>query len=87
VTALLDELGRRRMTNIVVEGGSEVLGSFLDADEIDEVHVFIAAGLAGGAEAKSPIGGRGIARLSDALLFGGWEIERIGNDVLWHGWR
>ena len=87
VTALLDELGRRRMTNIVVEGGSEVLGSFLDADKIDEVHVFIAAGLAGGAEAKSPIGGRGIARLSDALLFGGWEIERIGNDVLWHGWR
>jgi diaminohydroxyphosphoribosylaminopyrimidine deaminase/5-amino-6-(5-phosphoribosylamino)uracil reductase len=30
VKALLDELGRRRFTNILVEGGAEVLGSFLD---------------------------------------------------------
>src|SRR5262249_34016937 len=31
VAPLLDELGRRRMTNVLVEGGSEVLGGFLDA--------------------------------------------------------
>ncbi len=39
---LLAELGRRRMTNVLVEGGGEVLGSLLDLDQIDEVHVFIA---------------------------------------------
>ena len=32
VAVLLQELGRRRMTNILVEGGSGVLGSFFDAD-------------------------------------------------------
>jgi diaminohydroxyphosphoribosylaminopyrimidine deaminase / 5-amino-6-(5-phosphoribosylamino)uracil reductase len=38
---LLDELGRRRMTNLLVEGGAQVLGSLFDAELIDEVHVFV----------------------------------------------
>ena len=40
--AAVDELGRRRLTNVLVEGGSRLLGSLLDSREIDEVHVFIA---------------------------------------------
>ena len=51
---LLDELGRRRFTNVLVEGGGEVLGGFLDAGEIDEVHVFVAPRLAGGAVGARP---------------------------------
>ena len=51
--ALLGELGRRRMTNVLVEGGGRVLGSLLDARQIDEVHVFIAPKLVGGAAAPS----------------------------------
>src|SRR5262245_10198112 len=50
---LLDHLGKLRHTNLLVEGGSEVLGSFLDAGAIDEVHVFIAAMLVGGRDAKT----------------------------------
>ena len=46
--ALLAELGRRQMTNVLVEGGGRVLGSLLDARQIDEVHVFIAPKLVGG---------------------------------------
>src|SRR5262249_25729599 len=39
VVALLQELGRqRRFTNLLVEGGAAVLGTFLDAGLIDEVH-------------------------------------------------
>ena len=40
--ALLAELGRRRWTNVLVEGGGHLLGSLLDARAIDEVHVFMA---------------------------------------------
>ncbi|HEY3967178.1 MAG TPA: bifunctional diaminohydroxyphosphoribosylaminopyrimidine deaminase/5-amino-6-(5-phosphoribosylamino)uracil reductase RibD, partial [Planctomycetaceae bacterium] len=47
VAALLAELGRRRMTNVLVEGGGEILGAFFDAQFIDEVHVFIAPKLLG----------------------------------------
>jgi diaminohydroxyphosphoribosylaminopyrimidine deaminase/5-amino-6-(5-phosphoribosylamino)uracil reductase len=87
VCALLQELGRQRLTNILVEGGSELLGSFRDAGMIDEVHVFAAPLLAGGAAAKSPVGGAGIERIGDALRLAEWQVERIDNDLYIHGWR
>ena len=37
LTELLAELGRRRMTNVLVEGGSQLLGSLWDAPAIDEI--------------------------------------------------
>jgi diaminohydroxyphosphoribosylaminopyrimidine deaminase/5-amino-6-(5-phosphoribosylamino)uracil reductase len=87
VLLLLDELGLRCLTNVLVEGGSAVLGSFLDAGAIDEVHVFVAPRLAGGAEGLAPIGGRGVERIADALSLTGWEIEQIEGDLYIHGWR
>jgi diaminohydroxyphosphoribosylaminopyrimidine deaminase/5-amino-6-(5-phosphoribosylamino)uracil reductase len=87
VGALLEELGRRRMTNVLVEGGAALLGSFLDAGAIDEVHVFIAPRLIGGVEAKGPIGGLGVATLAEALTFSEWASERVGENLLLHGWR
>jgi diaminohydroxyphosphoribosylaminopyrimidine deaminase/5-amino-6-(5-phosphoribosylamino)uracil reductase len=87
VSALLNELGRRRMTNILVEGGAAVLGSFLDAAAIDEVHVFIAPRLAGGAEAKTPIGGRGVDRIAETLHLAECHVEQVDGDVFLHGWQ
>ncbi|HMF20040.1 MAG TPA: bifunctional diaminohydroxyphosphoribosylaminopyrimidine deaminase/5-amino-6-(5-phosphoribosylamino)uracil reductase RibD [Gemmataceae bacterium] len=87
VNALLSELGRRRWTNILVEGGSEVLGSFFDAGAIDEVHVFLSPRLVGGAEAKTPIAGRGVAHIADALSLSQWDVDQIDGDLLLHGWR
>jgi diaminohydroxyphosphoribosylaminopyrimidine deaminase/5-amino-6-(5-phosphoribosylamino)uracil reductase len=87
VLALLDELGRRRMTNVLVEGGAGVLGGLLDADAVDEYHVFVAPKLAGGAAALSPVGGSGAARMADALTLARWEVKMIEGDVLLHGWR
>jgi diaminohydroxyphosphoribosylaminopyrimidine deaminase/5-amino-6-(5-phosphoribosylamino)uracil reductase len=83
--ALLDELGRRRMTNMLVEGGSKLLGVFFDAGAVDEVHVFIAPKLAGGADAPSPIAGAGIAQMADALQLADITIEELGGDVYVHG--
>jgi diaminohydroxyphosphoribosylaminopyrimidine deaminase/5-amino-6-(5-phosphoribosylamino)uracil reductase len=82
---LLEELGRRRMTNVLVEGGGRVLGSLLDARQIDEVHVFIAPKLIGGSEARIPFAGEGIAQMSEALCIDVPETEQIGDDVYVHG--
>src|SRR5262249_23758957 len=87
VPALLDELGRRRLTNLLVEGGSEVLGSFLEAGAIEEVHVFVAPRLAGGAAAKTPVGGIGVARIAESLTLAGWHVENLDGDVVLHGWK
>src|SRR5205823_6088338 len=82
---LLDELGRRRMTNVLVEGGATVLGGFLDAKLIDEVHIFIAPLLIGGAEAKSPVTGRGVDRLRDGTRLCEAQVRQTGSDVYVRG--
>jgi diaminohydroxyphosphoribosylaminopyrimidine deaminase/5-amino-6-(5-phosphoribosylamino)uracil reductase len=84
---LLAELGRRRLTNLLVEGGGAVLGVFRDAGLIDEVHCFVAPRLAGGATAPSPMAGRGVERIAEALPLSGWEVRTLEGDVYLHGWR
>lgn len=82
---LLAELGRRRMTNVLVEGGGQVLGSFFDAGLVDEVHVFIAPKLVGGSQAPGPLGGQGIARIAQSLDLSALQVESLGADVYLHG--
>jgi diaminohydroxyphosphoribosylaminopyrimidine deaminase/5-amino-6-(5-phosphoribosylamino)uracil reductase len=81
VAALVAELGRRRMTNVLIEGGAAVAGSFIDAGLVDEVHAFIAPVLIGGTGALSPVGGAGAKRIADALRCSDVAVERLGDDV------
>ncbi len=83
--ALLDELGRRRMTNVLIEGGAGVLGAAFDGGLIDEAHAFIAPKLAGGATAPSPIGGQGIEAMTAALRLDPFEVVRTGGDLYCRG--
>lgn len=78
---LLDELGRRNLTNVLLEGGSQLLGSAFDARLIDEVHVFIAPKLLGGRQALTPIGGLGLEFLSEAHGLEEVTVEQLGGDV------
>jgi len=85
IVSLLDELGRRRMTNVLVEGGSHLLGTLFDMRAIDEVHVFIAPKLSGGTSAPGPIGGEGIERMAKSLQLADITIEELDGDVYVHG--
>jgi diaminohydroxyphosphoribosylaminopyrimidine deaminase/5-amino-6-(5-phosphoribosylamino)uracil reductase len=85
LTQLLEELGRRRMTNVVVEGGGRLLGRLFDAQLIDEVHVFIASKLVGGADAPSPVAGFGIERMSQAVRLVDPQFEHLDGDLYLHG--
>lgn len=82
---LLDELGRRRMTNVLIEGGGSLLGGLFDVGAVDEVHAFIATKLAGGADATTPIGGQGVELMSDAVSLDEPTIEHVGGDIYVHG--
>jgi len=83
--ALFDELGRRRMTNVLVEGGGRLLGSLFDARLIDEVHVFIAPKLAGGGAAPGPIAGLGVATISAAPALRDVAVREVAGDVYLQG--
>jgi diaminohydroxyphosphoribosylaminopyrimidine deaminase/5-amino-6-(5-phosphoribosylamino)uracil reductase len=85
VADLLDELGRRRFTNVLVEGGGEVLGNILDAGEVDEVHVFIAPRLAGGALARTPMAGVGVETIAQAPRLTEWSFRDVEGDLYVHG--
>lgn len=81
VTELLTQLGRRQMTNVLVEGGGGLLGSFLTADQIDEVQLYLAPKLVGGAAAPGPVAGAGLSRLVDSPQFDLVSVTRLDDDV------
>ncbi len=87
VDAVLAELGRRRMTHVLVEGGAAIHGAFLDARAADEFHVFVAPKLSGGAAGLTPVGGNGVARMSESLPLAGFTATPSGEDVYLHGYR
>ena len=80
---LLDELGRRRWTNLLVEGGAVIFGSLFDCNFVDEIHVFYATGKLFGS-GKNAVMGRGL----DAVVGGGrWRadaIEIVEGDIYVH---
>ncbi|QGJ69681.1 Diaminohydroxyphosphoribosylaminopyrimidine deaminase [Planctomycetales bacterium 10988] len=78
---LLDELGRRRMTNILVEGGGQILGMLHDLQEIDEVHLFLAPKILGGAQAPGPFAGIGLEWMKDAEMLDEIQVRMIEEDV------
>ncbi len=82
LSALLDELGRREMTNVMVEGGGEVLGAFFDQDLADEALVFVAPKLIGGRRALDPLAGRGAASIADAVTLHNPTRRRVGDDLM-----
>jgi diaminohydroxyphosphoribosylaminopyrimidine deaminase/5-amino-6-(5-phosphoribosylamino)uracil reductase len=81
VGALLKELGRRQFTNILVEGGARVLGSFFDARQIDEFHVFIAPKILGGDRSPGAVGGVGLEWVGLATNLRTVAVERLSGDV------
>lgn len=84
LTDLLDELGRRRMTNILVEGGAKVLGSFIDQQLADALHIYIGPKLFGGRDAPSPIAGEGVTKVIESPAIQIKKIEQFENDVMIH---
>ncbi|MGQ0635540.1 MAG: bifunctional diaminohydroxyphosphoribosylaminopyrimidine deaminase/5-amino-6-(5-phosphoribosylamino)uracil reductase RibD [Planctomycetaceae bacterium] len=85
LAALLREFGRRRFTNVLVEGGSATLGAFFDARLIDEVHAFVAPKLIGGRDAKTAIAGTGDELIPRGASLTSTSVEVLGGDVYIHG--
>ncbi len=83
LAAALRELARRGVTNLLVEGGAQVLAGFLDARLVDEALVFVAPLLIGGTKAPSAWNGLGVAKLAEARAPRLVSVTRLGNDHLY----
>lgn len=82
---LLETLCDRGVTNLLLEGGGELLGSLFDSKLIDEIHTFIAPKLIGGENAISPIGGLGMADMAMAYRLFDLDVTLCGKDVYIRG--
>ena len=83
---VLQFLGKRQITTVMVEGGSKLLGYFFDNDLVDKVLAFIAPLIIGGAEAKTAVGGEGVDKISQALRLHNVKLEKIGEEMLISGY-
>ncbi len=81
----LADMGRRRWTNVLLEGGAQLLGAFRDAGAIDEVWAFIAGKIIGGQAAYAPVAGIGVEKVTDAPTLSEVVVESCGEDVLIRG--
>lgn len=79
---LLQELGNRQWTNLLVEGGRAVLGSFLKQRLADELKVFVAPCIVGGRESLGPVDWEDIDLIDHAHRLTAPTVESIGPDVL-----
>jgi 2,5-diamino-6-(ribosylamino)-4(3H)-pyrimidinone 5'-phosphate reductase len=79
---LLPVLEENGIRTLLVEGGSEVIWSFLKSRLADEVYIFIGSVIIGGTSAPTPAGGDGAASLEDAVALKLKKAEVVGDGVL-----
>ncbi len=83
---LMKALGERGIDSVLLEGGSELNFSALEAGIIDKVNVFLAPKLIGGREAKTPIGGRGRQFMKNAAVLENMKTRTFGEDIMIEGY-
>jgi len=84
VSDALSQLGNLDppITAMLLEGGPHLAGAFFDAGEIDEVRLFVAPIVLGGASARDPVEGMGATTIADAMRAISLTAERVADDIL-----
>ncbi len=82
LTELMYVLHDMKIDSILLEGGGTLNESMLQADLVNEIKVFIAPKVIGGALAKSPVEGLGIDDIKDAVVFKLINVEKFDDDIL-----
>lgn len=84
LTALLIELGRRGVVELLCEGGGGLSGALLRAGLVNEVLAFVAPKLIGG-DGPTAWSGPGRDKMSAAVRLSKVSVEPVGDDWLVHG--
>lgn len=85
IKQLLIDLARQEIISILVEGGGETLGSFIDAKAVDKVYAFYAPLIIGGRDAIS-VGGKGIEKVSSSLRLSNVSLQKFKDNILVTGY-
>ena len=81
LSSVLEELGKRSIQSVLVEGGPFLAGLLLEAGLVNKFTFFVAPMIIGGQDAPSAIAGSGAENIADALQLENVEVVRRGRDV------
>lgn len=83
---LMQKLGEMGIDSVLMEGGGQIYAAALEAGIVNKVYAYIAPKLIGGDKSKTPVGGKGLEKMSEAWKLKDIEIEQIGEDILVTGY-
>ncbi|GAA0086467.1 bifunctional diaminohydroxyphosphoribosylaminopyrimidine deaminase/5-amino-6-(5-phosphoribosylamino)uracil reductase RibD [Clostridium sp. CTA-7] len=84
--SLMVELGKLNIDSILLEGGSTLSFSALEDKIVDKIQAYIAPKIIGGEKSKTPVGGKGIEKLSNAIMLENMKVISVGRDLLIEGY-
>lgn len=82
LTVLMEELGRRKLDSVLVEGGGELAANLLEEKLIQRIYAYVAPKIFGSSEAKGPVAGRGADTLDQAVLLELKQTRHFGEDLM-----
>ncbi|MFY8073611.1 MAG: bifunctional diaminohydroxyphosphoribosylaminopyrimidine deaminase/5-amino-6-(5-phosphoribosylamino)uracil reductase RibD [Pirellula sp.] len=85
LTQVLCAIASRGGTNVLVEGGAGVLGSFFDAKLVDQVECYIAPRVIGGQDARRAVAGFGVESIARGCEFQSIRWDAIDGDLHFSG--
>jgi diaminohydroxyphosphoribosylaminopyrimidine deaminase/5-amino-6-(5-phosphoribosylamino)uracil reductase len=86
IRELLGKLKRLEIRNVLVEGGSSLIGSFLDLRLADKALIFIAPSIIGGTKSMPAVAGEGVKQLSSAIGLKDIVMKRFSGDIMLEGY-
>jgi len=81
LSSVLHALNEREIQSVLVEGGTEIAGSFCDARLVDKITFIAAPLIIGGGQAPVAIGGRGAESISEALELQKLSVTQLDSDI------
>jgi len=82
--SLLEELFNRGIKTLMVEGGSTVIWSFLYQGLVDDLYIYMAPIIVGGAKTPTVTDGYGIKSVDELISLKIINIKELGPGVLFH---
>ena len=77
---LMQQLGERKIDSVLIEGGSRINADAFASGIVDKVYAYVGGVIIGGADAPTPVGGRGAETMKDAVKLRNMEVRTAGED-------
>jgi len=81
ISFILEELGARQCMSLLIEGGSQVVASFVETKSFDKLVTYIGNRIIGGIGATPAVGGLGFSSLDEAVQLDIDEVMAVGDNM------